>query len=242
MIKLQNNKYFSLFLSLAASLIFLSGIKVLPVLGAASSTPLANEIKKTKTIIINVPFTSQAPLGQWSDERQQDGCEEAAALMARAWRDKVKSYTKNVWRQKIIALSEWENKKYGEYRDVSLSDMQAWIFKDYFKDSLTEIKIIKSANDLISELEKGNIILMPSNGRALKNPNFTSPGPERHMILIKGYDYQKKQFITNDPGTRRGENYRYSEKIILAAIRPYRTGNKLPFDALVKEVLVVKKK
>lgn len=59
------------------------------------------------------------------------------------------------------------------------------------------------------------------------------------MILIKGYDYKTKQFITNDPGTRRGENYRYSALTIFKAIRPYRTGNKVAFAKLVKEMLVI---
>jgi hypothetical protein len=204
-----------------------------------------------KTLLLTVPFTAQAPLGEWRYERQQDGCEEAVALMARAWvkpaefitkkagSTKSVALTKSAWRDKIVALSDWELKKYGEYRDVSLSDMQAWIFRDYFADTKTQIKTIKSANDLVKLLGQGQLILAPMNGRALHNPNFTAPGPERHMILIKGYDYGRQEFITNDPGTRRGENYRYSSSTIFKAIRPYRTGNKLPFGKPTKEVLVV---
>jgi hypothetical protein len=194
-----------------------------------------------KNIVLSVPFTSQAPLFEWKDERQQDGCEEASALMALVWAKGGQGYTKKVWRDKIVGLSDWENKKYGEYRDVALTDMVDWIFRDYFDYSGAQIKTVKSAADIRSELEKGNLVLAPMNGQALKNPNFTSPGPERHMILIKGYDYKAKQFITNDPGTRKGENYRYSEKTIFNAIRAYKTGYKLPFGPLRKEVIVVSK-
>lgn len=194
-----------------------------------------------KNIILPVPFTSQAPLFEWKDERQQDGCEEASALMAMLWAKGGPGYTKQVWRDKIVGLSDWENKKYGEFRDVALTDMVDWIFKDYFDYSGAQIKTIKSAADIRLELERGHLVIAPMNGQALKNPNFTSPGPERHMILIKGYDYKAKQFITNDPGTRKGENYRYSEKIIFNAIRAYQTGYKESFGPLRKEVIVVSK-
>lgn len=37
------------------------------------------------TILYDVPFAAQAPFGEWSDKRQQDGCEEVSALMAVKW-------------------------------------------------------------------------------------------------------------------------------------------------------------
>lgn len=205
----------------------------------------AESAVSTKTIRPNisipVPFTSQAPLGQWKDERQQDGCEEASVAMAMAWVGNEKNISRDNWRLRILILSNFENKKYGEYRDVALTDVVAWLFHDYFNYQKVEIKAVAKAGDILSELEKGNVVLTPMDGRALKNPNFTAPGPERHMILIKGFDYKTREFITNDPGTRKGENYRYSEKIIFSAIRNYQTGNKLPFGTLKKEMIVVSK-
>ena len=192
-------------------------------------------------LVISVPFTPQAPLGQWKDVRQQDGCEEAVVAMAMAWIGGEKNITRDNWRLRILILSNFENKKYGEYRDVALQDIISWLFKDYFNYQKVEIKTVNNASDILDELEKGNIVLTPMNGRALKNPNFTGLGPERHMILIKGYDYQTKEFITNDPGTRNGENYRYPEKIVWGAIRNYQTGDKLPFGPLKKEMIVVGK-
>jgi len=192
-------------------------------------------------ILIDVPFTSQAPLGQWSDQRQQDGCEEAVVAMAMAWVGNEKNITKENWRLRILILSNFEFKKYGEYRDVSLADLQNWLFKDYFNYKKTALKPVETAADIIKELEKGRIVLTPMDGRALKNPNFTAPGPERHMILIKGYDYKTQEFITNDPGTRRGQSYRYPAKIILQAIRSYSTGYHQPIKKVIKEMIVVEK-
>lgn len=201
----------------------------------------AKVVKAAEGFVLAAPFTPQAPLAEWKDKRQQDGCEEAAALMAMAWVKGEKNISKNEWRQRILKLSDWEQGKYGEYRDVSLRDMLVWFFGDYFSHGNAAVKSIREAADIREELERGHVVLVPMNGQALKNPYFTAPGPERHMVLIKGYDYDTRQFITNDPGTRHGENYRYTEEILFNAIRAYKTGYHLPFGALKKEILVVGK-
>jgi len=119
--------------------------------------------------------------------------------------------------------------------------MVVWLFNDYFNYQKVEIKNIETKDDIIRELEQGNIVLTPMDGRLLKNPFFTPPGPERHMILIRGYDYQTKEFITNDPGTRRGENYRYSENTLIKAIRAYSTGYHNKIEKIEKKMIVVSK-
>ena len=196
--------------------------------------------------VLVVPFTAQAPLANWKDERQEDGCEEATSLMAMAWvkgegikaKEKI---SKAAWEKKIITLSDFEKNKYGEYRDVTLSDMVTWIFKDYFKYNKVSVQPLISAHDILTELEKGRLVLVPMNGQKLNNPNFTALGPTTHMLLIKGYDYKTKEFITNDPGTRQGENYRYLENIIFKAIRVYPTGKHGKIKEIKKEMLVVEK-
>lgn len=193
--------------------------------------------------ILPVPFTSQAPFAQWSDSRQQDGCEEAGAVMAMAWVKDQKTLSKAEAKKAIINISDFELKKYGEYRDVSLEDLRKWVFIDYFKYDAKKVRVVEKITlaDIKKELAKGNLVLVPADGRALKNPYFTAPGPERHVLLIKGYDQKKKQFITNDAGTRRGENYRYSETVLFKAIRAYPTGYHLPIKKVEKKMLVVEK-
>lgn len=193
--------------------------------------------------ILPVPFTSQAPFAQWSDSRQQDGCEEAGAVMAMAWVKDQKTLSKAEAKKAIINISDFELKKYGEYRDVSLEDLRKWVFIDYFKYDAKKVRVVEKITlaDIKKELAKGNLVLAPADGRALKNPYFTAPGPERHVLLIKGYDQKKKQFITNDAGTRRGENYRYSETVLFKAIRAYPTGYHLPIKKVEKKMLVVEK-
>lgn len=177
-----------------------------------------------KIIDQKVNFTAQAPLGEWSDPRQQDACEEAVALMSVNWGRNLASLSLEQGRDELVLLSDFQQEKYGEYRDASLEDIVSRIFIDYFQYNKVKIKDVLKPEDIIAELEKGNLVLIPANGQVLNNPYFTPPGPERHMVLIKGYDYETKEFITNDPGTRQGANYRYAQEVLFDAIRPYKTG------------------
>ena len=51
---------------------------------------------------------------------------------------------------------------------------------------------------------------------ALINPNFTGNGPLYHMLVIKGFVDDK--FITNDPGTRNGADFVYTEANLMNSI------------------------
>jgi hypothetical protein len=205
-----------------------------------ASPPSLPTEPKQKFVNQAVPFTSQAPTGQWSDERQQDGCEEASALMAMYW-VQGKSLSSQEALTKILDISDYEQKTYGEHRDISLNDVNDWILKDYFKFSKASVVMNIHATDIIKEINSGNIILLPMNGQKLHNPYFTAPGPERHMILVRGYDSTTDEFITNDPGTKRGEGYRYSAETIMQAILVYPTGSHEPADESLKGMIVIKK-
>lgn len=189
-------------------------------------------------ILLNVPFTSQAPFGNWKDMRQEDGCEEASALMAVSWaRGESLSASKAL--EQIIAISDFEQKKYGEYRDISAADTVLWIFNDYFGFKNVEFKKSVSLSDIISELKNGKVIIVPMNGQVLNNPHFTSPGPVHHMLVIKGYDPVRNVFITNDPGTRYGQSYEYDANHLYSAIRDYPTGYHKTSNTIEKNMIVV---
>lgn len=193
-----------------------------------------------KVLIENVPFTSQAPFGDWADPRQQNGCEEASVLMAVKWA-RGGSLSKEVSLKEITGISDWSLKKYGEFRDTSLPDTLGWIFNDYFKyDQAVLVRDI-TVNDIIEELAKGNLVITPMNGQIMHNPNYKPPGPPRHMIVIRGYDPATKELITNDPGTRKGELYRYDATLLYGAIRDYPTGYHEIISEIEKDMIVVSK-
>lgn len=201
---------------------------------------LTTDFTRKSSLIQNVPFTTQAPYANWSDQRQQDGCEEASALMTVKWA-REESLSKDEALAEILGASDYILDKYGEYRDVSLIDTLNWIYKDYFNYHKVSIRYNVSVDDIISELGNGNLIISPMDGQIMGNPYFTPPGPPRHMIVIRGYNKEKNTFITNDPGTRFGENYEYNVETLYGAIRDYPTGYHEKIEKIEKNIIVIEK-
>lgn len=189
-------------------------------------------------VLHEAPFTAQAPFGEWHDSRQQDGCEEASVLMA-IYGFKGKELTPTQAKKEILAMSGFQANKYGSSVDTSAQDTMERLVKDYFSHKNVYVKESITVEDIIRELQVGNLVIVPANGRLLGNPYFTSPGPERHMVLIRGYDPVKREFITNDPGTRRGELYRYNYEVLLTAIRDYPSGDHKPIISDTKAMIVI---
>ena len=194
---------------------------------------------KSGIILLDVPFIPQAPFGNWNDSRQQNGCEEAAMLMAISWaRGEASDPTKA--EKEIFALTKFQEERIGHFYDTSANDTTK-ILKDYFRYDGVRVKNSITSNDIRSELERGNLVIVPVNGRHLGNPFYTPPGPFTHMLVIRGYDYETKEFITNDPGTKRGELFRYSEEVLSGALQDYPTGYHEPQNPEKTAMIVVEK-
>jgi hypothetical protein len=188
----------------------------------------------------DVPFTPQAPFAEWDDQRQQDGCEEASALMAIRW-VRGRDLTLTEAREIILDASDFQLRKYGEYRDASAQDSVYRIYNDYFNYTNVELKTNVDSDDIKRELRAGNIVVVPTNGQLLGNPYFSGDGPEYHALVVKGFDDRTGEFITNDPGTKRGESYRYKYQVLENAIADYPTGFHLPRLQINKVMIVVSK-
>lgn len=202
------------------------------------STPILPSPLPQLIYIKNVPFSSQAPYGDWKDARQQDGCEEAASMLAIAWANN-QTLTKDQALETLLAIADFEKNTYGQFTDTSTSDTQDRIIRNYFHYSNSQVISINFVADIITQLSQNKLVIIPTNGQLLNNPNFTGNGPERHNLVIRGYDSTTKEFITNDPGTRKGENYRYPENVIFNAIRDYPTGAHEPITTIQKNAIVV---
>lgn len=174
----------------------------------ATSDPLPDAVN------LAVPFSSQAPHGIW-DAFTEETCEEASFLMASAYYQGIPEgvldpATADADFRLMVAVEE------GLGFGSSISAAQFVAFADAY--NATRVRIIEdpSVDDLKALLAAGNPILVPAYGRKLGNPFFTGEGPLYHMLVLRGYT--PTMFITNDPGTRHGENYQYSYDVLMQAI------------------------
>lgn len=182
----------------------------------STATEAIMEPYDVKTFDLRPEFGSQAPFGVW-DELHEESCEEASMII-------VDSYVMNkplnahVMEQGIIDLTNWE-KLNGYLPDLTAAETRQ-ILIDYFKIK-AELIENPSVEVLKKTLKSGKLIIVPAAGRLLNNPYFQTPGPIYHMLVIRGYDETKKEFITNDPGTKHGEGFRYKYDVLLNALHDW---------------------
>ena len=174
-------------------------------------------------VFLNIPFAPQAPFGNWS-HMYNEACEEASIVMALKYA-KRKGITRLEMDHEIKGLVKFQEKEYGGHFDLTI-EKTAQLLKDYYGFNRFQVIQQASIETIIGSLANKNPIILPMAGRLLGNPYFRRPGPVYHMIVIKGYDLEKREFITNDPGTRRGLNYRYSFEVIEKAWGDWKTGNR----------------
>ncbi|HCC23516.1 TPA: hypothetical protein DF272_05075 [Candidatus Falkowbacteria bacterium] len=164
------------------------------------------------TVSLDVAFASQAPHGNW-ELPYQETCEEASLIIASKY-FKKESLNADIMDQELLKLVAWEKTDLGVYTDTDVAEVLV-IAQKYFSLN-AEMTEDVSVDRIKRELAAGNLIVAPFAGRELGNPNFTAPGPLYHMLVITGYD--RNEFITNDVGTRKGEDYKYKYDVLISAL------------------------
>jgi len=196
--------------------------------------PEQEEKEIPRKISINVPFTSQAPYAVW-DEYHKEACEEASLLMIKYFLDK-KSLTHEISEKEIQKMIKFQIDKYGKYKDTNAKETVE-LAKDLYGIDNLEIIYDFKKEDIKNELAKGSPIIVPAAGQLLGNPYFTPPGPLYHNLVLVGYE--ESVIITNDPGTKRGEGYRYDMNVLYSAIHDF-PGKKEDIEKGRKAMIVIK--
>jgi len=194
--------------------------------------PREQEIKQE--VNLKVPFTIQSPDQKW-DEVYKEGCEEASILMVYSFLNN-KSITVDSAMKDIGAMINLQNEIFDGQYNLSATTTAYLANKFFGLDS--QIVQLKSIEDIKSILSSGNPLIIPALGRELKNPNFKSPGPIYHMLVVKGYT-KSGEIITNDPGTRKGKDYLYNPQIFFSAIGDWDYNTQNP-DANIKVGIILK--
>jgi hypothetical protein len=166
---------------------------------------------------ISVPFTSQAPTGNWN-QPWQDACEETAITMVDYFYA-GKTFTVANAQKSILDAIRVKEKYIGKSLDENAQAVTDMInnffpFEAYIQDNPT-------VEEIKNEIDNNHPVIIPAHGKYLLNPNFKNGGPEYHSLVISGYDDTTQEFITEEPGTRKGLDFRYSYDIIMNAAHDY---------------------
>ena len=188
----------------------------------ATGDPLAFTGKLPAEVNLDVPFTTQAPNSNW-DMPYQEACEEASAIMVDGYyRGEHGKIPVDRADKAILDLVAFEKKNYGFYEDTT-AEQTAKFIKEAYGYTRVIVKPLTSVEEIKKPLALGYPVIIPFAGKMLGNPNYKNGGPPYHMLVIRGYTGEK--FITNDPGTRKGEGYLYDPLTIMNAAHDW-TGSK----------------
>lgn len=186
---------------------------------AEAETP-AGMVELPEAINLDVPFYSQAPDEDWSYP-WQEACEEASIALAYHYFVEP-GFSKEDFKKDVLALVDWQNEHFGDYWHTTM-EQTAMMLEEYYGFSDYRILENPTIEDLKRELAQGHPIVAPFDGQGLENPFFSNGGPYYHVLVIKGYD--RSNFITNDVGTRRGQDFTYPQQKFMSALHDYHPTN-----------------
>jgi uncharacterized protein YvpB len=184
------------------------------------------------SVVLEVPFTPQAPNGNWNPPFDE-ACEESSVLMVEHYLND-KQFNGDA-AQKIRQATDWVESQ-GYAVDITTNET-ALLARQFYNLSA---KVYDGEEVSIENIKKlialGHPVIIPAAGRVLANPYYSGEGPPYHMLVITGYNEQ--EFYTNDPGTRRGEDFPYAYETVIDAIHDW-TGDKATIESGAKKMLVV---
>lgn len=169
----------------------------------------------------DVPFTSQAPAGVW-DADHKEACEEASVLMVLRYFEGRRFQSAADADSQIIGLVR-ANEALGHDIDITAAETIDLIRS---QNAALDARLLHDPTEasLKQALSEGALVIVPAQGQWLGNPYFTAPGPRYHMLVLRGYT-DDGYVITNDPGTKRGEQYVYRWDTLMNAIHDWNGGD-----------------
>jgi hypothetical protein len=174
---------------------------------APSPTPLPERI------LLQVPFTTQAPLGNWA--QHQESCEEATlSMLAAYWqRDPSVVIDPNAADATIASLVSWQVQHWGSEDDLTDARLGE-LAKQYYGYGY---RIVPNTPEVVREqLAAGRPLIAGVRTHGLGNSNY--PGYSNHFeqqgwsvshfVLVIGYDADGVWL--NDAGITKGRGYHIS--------------------------------
>jgi hypothetical protein len=190
---------------------------------AITETDSASSARSEDSDEVNwdVPFTSQAPHGEW-DEVHKEACEEASILMTMLY-FRSQTIRSPDHAEELLQSVLLRNESLGFEVDTTITQVRE-VLLSLAPELDAQFLWNPSTADLQAALAKGSLIIMPADGQALGNPYFRNPGPPYHMLVVRGYT-SDGYAITNDPGTKRGEAFVYRWETLMNAMHDWNGGD-----------------
>ncbi|KKU26130.1 MAG: hypothetical protein UX39_C0012G0007 [Candidatus Magasanikbacteria bacterium GW2011_GWA2_46_17] len=172
--------------------------------------------------ILSVPFTSEAPDGRWTAP-WNNACEEASIVMAEQYYLGKSALSKQKAKSEMFRYVAIENRIFGYNANTDAGEMEKLIneYSTSFNAKVTDNPTIEQIKD---ELRAGRPVISLHYGYELHNPliPFRRGGTYYHVMVIIGFDEEKKEFIVNDDGNERsGAKYRYSYETTMRSLHDY---------------------
>jgi len=174
------------------------------------------------SVNLAVPFTSQAPHSNW-DFPYQEMCEEASAYMVSLYfsGEQTGRIDADIADKAMLEFVSFEEDYLGTYLDTTASQTSEMI--DIFYGFNTEVVDNPTVEEIKIEISNGYPVIVFTAGQELNNPFFSGEGPLYHVFVIKGFT--ESEFITNDPGTKHGNNFVYEIDDVMSAMGDWNNGD-----------------
>lgn len=182
---------------------------------------LATTTTALAAVRLDVPFSSQAPFGDWA-EPWQNACEETSIAMVDSFYSGHTTITPEHARDSITHAFNLKHITSGQSLDETAKQIVN-IINPYYR---WEAYVVANPrlDQMKRELAFGRPIILPAYGADLANPHYRSEQLDYHVLVIIGYDDITQEFITHDPGTKRGNDFRYSFDTVMNAMHDYIPG------------------
>lgn len=175
-------------------------------------------------INLPLPYTSQIPDGRWVAPWSV-ACEEASIIMVEQYYlgNRLRQIPRVEAKNLMTPLFRWEDNTFGFNHDTDAAQT-ARIINEYSSFTATIVNN-PTVEDIKNQLRAGHPVITLHQGRWLENhlTSYKSSSRGYHMIVLKGFDDETKQFISHDPGIRSplGLDYRYSYDTIMRSLHDF---------------------
>ncbi len=208
-------------LCLLVIFVFFSDSNVATKLELPELKEIVQIVEPKKSIVLNVPYVSEAPDGNWTGS-WINTCEESSITMVHRFYQGESTTTIAESKEFMTILFKEQKKLYGS--DANSNSERTLDLIKKFADFNGEIVTDPTIDNIKNEIKKGRPVISMHYGTDLQNPNipFMATGSAFHVIVVIGFNDETQQFITHDNGDAKdGINHAYSYDIFMNSLHDY---------------------